>query len=302
MATLHLHSAMERLRSMARLPGSADSQPLAYRDRPYLQLPRHIGGDAALRDAAYRAILPEGITYANRYLRRYAFEALVRRAKREESILQEQGHQEKAHRWQRGIVEAEEKYHEEVASRRYVFFRLQERRSAYSLDARSSNVPPSRSVRRAKAEEAVPGAVSSKARGSSAGANVAASSARSGQTSGLSRAAAPTARPERKLRHANVTLASDIAADRVRLAAEEGSDTDSDELMLAVVIAKAMEETWGRPVPVVELTMFMAASAAGAVVAASAASAPAAWPGHTLQHVSATFALDDATGHVRLAA
>ena len=131
---------MERLRSLARLPGSADTQPLAQRKEPYLRLPHHIGGDLALRDAAYRAILPEAAVYANRFLRRYAFKALVRRAQCEEEILRGEGQGEKARRWSVMIAKAKETYDDEVHARRDMYFRAEQRSDSASISC-SSRAP-----------------------------------------------------------------------------------------------------------------------------------------------------------------
>ena len=128
---------MEDLRSIARLPGSEDSQPLLRRNKPYLRLPSAIQGDAALRDAAYRLLLPEGATYASRFLRRYTFEALVKRAKAEEKILRNQSQFGKALTWMRHIEVAETDYAEEVRSRRYMSFRSQDKMRGCSSKAPS---------------------------------------------------------------------------------------------------------------------------------------------------------------------
>ena len=93
-----------------------------------------------MRDATYRAILPEGAVYASRYLRRFAFEASTRRARAEEVLLREQGRVVQAREWHNAIAEATAEYDANVRARRDVYFRSQEQKCGTASEASSSSV------------------------------------------------------------------------------------------------------------------------------------------------------------------
>ena len=88
---------MDAARALARLPGSFDRDPLPARQKPYLRLPNHTGVEPAIRDAAYRNLLPAGAATArgsefkNKLLRRYAHAALVQRAQHEAEFFAPRG-------------------------------------------------------------------------------------------------------------------------------------------------------------------------------------------------------------------
>ena len=139
---------MDYFRSLARLPGSHDSQPLERRQRPYLTLPHHSHSDASLRDAAYKAILPANAHYSNRFLRRYAFEALVSRAVAESAALYRMQLRDKSKLWDKAIAEAQKSYKDEIEGRRDWYFRAKERSGSGQTASNCSTHP-----RRHTAEE-----------------------------------------------------------------------------------------------------------------------------------------------------
>ena len=123
--------------SIARLPHGIDALPLELRSGPYLLLPPHLVTDrrkTETRDAGYRAILPEnarnsrGGQYKQKFLRRYAFDALVKRARCERQQLFEKGEHDKAMLWNRQIEVARQAYTEDGLRRRDLFFRAIEPR------------------------------------------------------------------------------------------------------------------------------------------------------------------------------
>ena len=123
--------------SIARLPHGIDALPLELRSGPHLLLPPHGVTDrrkTETRDAGYRAILPEnarnsrGGQYKQNFLRMYAFDALVKRARCERQQLFEKGEHDKAMLWNRQIEVARQAYTKDGLRRRDLFFRAIEPR------------------------------------------------------------------------------------------------------------------------------------------------------------------------------
>jgi hypothetical protein len=115
--------------SIARLPIGLDALPLSRREVPYLSLPSHLGIHPSVRNALYRDILPLGAVnkngepYKDKFLRRYALEALANRARCEADELWGAGAVAKASRWEEGIAKAMGDYDADVDGRRDLFFR-----------------------------------------------------------------------------------------------------------------------------------------------------------------------------------